>query len=136
MGTLVVEAAQKSGSLITARLAGEQGREVYAVPGSILSPQSKGCHTLLREGARLVETEGDILTELTHFSHPPRTAKPRSLGAEFQSLLKFMGYDPVTMDTLVNRSGLTADEVCSMLSRMELQGVVKTVVGGHYIRVT
>ena len=135
VGTLVVEATASSGSLITARLAGEQGREVYAVPGSILSPQSKGCHALLRDGARLVESEEDVLMELTHFSHPPRS-KPLLVSTEFKPLLKFMGYDPVTIDTLVSRSGLTADEVCSMLSRMELQGVIKTVLGGHYIRVT
>lgn len=136
VGTMVVEATVRSGSLITARLAGEQGREVYAVPGSILSPQSRGCHALLRDGARLVETEEDILTELTHLCRPPLEAsQPSSLPTDFQSLISFMGYDPVTIDVLVRRSGLTTDKVCSMLSRMELQGVVKTVLGGHYIRV-
>lgn len=136
LGTIVVEATERSGSLITARLAGEQGREVYAVPGSILSAQSKGCHALLRDGARLVETEADILKELTHFSPPTcRVGQPPSMDTDLQSLISFMGYDPVTIDTLVRRSGLTADKVCSMLSRMELLGVVKTVPGGRYIRV-
>lgn len=136
VGTLVVEAAKKSGSLITAQLAGEQGREVYAIPGSVLSPQSKGCHSLLRDGARLVETEADILVELGHLNLP--ALQPAQLGAQNDGdevLIQFMGYDPVTIDTLVNRSGLTADKVCSMLSRLELQGVVKTMVGGYYIRV-
>ena len=135
-GTLVVEATSKSGSLITARLAGEQGREVYAIPGSGLSPQSRGCHALLREGAILVESEADILVELGNFdqlaSPLESTATPAK---QNEGLIQYMGYDPVTIDTLVNRSGLTVDEVCSMLSHLEMKGVVKTIVGGYYIRV-
>lgn len=135
-GTIVVEATERSGSLITARFAGEQGREVYAVPGSILSPQSRGCHALLRDGARLVECEEDIVAELTHLGPVSQRAGPSpSLAREFQSLLNHMGYDPVTINVLVARSGLTAEEVCSMLSRMELLGVVRKVLGGNYIRV-
>ncbi len=133
-GTLVVEAAQKSGSLITARLAGEQGREVYAVPGSILSAQSRGCHALLRDGASLVESEEDILTELKHLCPSPHVGSFLSMDPDCQLMLNFMGYDPVAIDTLVRRSGLTAGKVCSMLSRMELQGVIRMGLGGNYIR--
>ena len=135
-GTLVVEAGRNSGSLITARLAGEQGREVYAIPGSVLSSQSKGCHALLKDGAILVENETDILAELGDLDLPAspleQTATPSDQDGE---LIQHMGYDPVTIDTLVNRSGLTVDKVCSMLSHLEVQGAVKTVFGGYYIRV-
>ena len=135
-GTLVVEAASKSGSLITARLAGEQGREVYAVPGSVLSPQSRGCHALLRDGAILVESEADILVELGNFELPVSPLEQTARQArQDEVLIQYMGYDPVTIDTLVSRSGLTVDKVCSMLSHLEVQGVVKTIVGGYYIRV-
>jgi DNA processing protein len=131
----VVEATRRSGSLITARLAGEQGREVYAIPGSILSPQSRGCHALIRDGARLVETEADIFSELGHLG-PDATRTPQSRGSgRTITLLDSMGYDPVAIDTLVERSGLTAGKVSSMLLRLELQGVVKTVTGGHYVRI-
>ena len=135
-GTLVVEAASNSGSLITARLAGEQGREVYAIPGSVLSPQSRGCHKLLKDGAILVENETDILVELGNYDLPALPAE-RSTTSTHQDdgLVKYMGYDPVTIETLVNRSGLTVDKVCAMLSHLEVQGVVKTIVGGYYIRV-
>lgn len=136
VGTLVVEAARRSGSLITARLAGEQGREVYAVPGSVLSPQSRGCHALIRDGACLVETEADIFAELRHLGlAAPESRGPASTGEKPDALIDAMGYDPVTIDTLVNRSGLTADTVSSMLLRMELEGAVKAIAGGHYIRV-
>lgn len=136
VGTLVVEAAQRSGSLITARLAGEQGREVYAVPGSVLSPLSRGCHALIRDGARLVETELDIFAELQHLQLPLHEfSRPESGLDENPLLLSSMGHDPVTIDALVKRSGLTADTVCSMLLRLELEGVVKAMAGGHYIRI-
>ena len=135
VGTLVVEATRRSGSLITARLAGEQGREVYALPGSVLSPQSRGCHALIRDGATLVEHEADIFPELGHFRPTlRRTPNPRGTASE-TTLLNSIGYDPVTIDTLAGQSGLTADKVSSMLLRLELQGVVKAVTGGHYIRV-
>ena len=136
IGTLVVEATERSGSLITARLAGEQGREVLAVPGSVLSPLSRGCHALIRDGAALVESEADVLAEFQRLPLPPTAGSHyRPQTDEFAALLSAAGHDPVTIDTLVRRSGLTADTVCSMLLRLELQGVVKTMPGGHYIRV-
>ena len=135
-GTLVVEATKNSGSLITARLAGEQGREVFTIPGSVLSPQSRGCHTLLRDGAILVESEADILVELGSLDQPASPPEQtKTVTNQNQGLIHYMGYDPVTIDTLVHRSGLTVDKVCSMLSHLEMQGVVKAIVGGYYIRV-
>jgi len=135
-GTLVVEAAERSGSLITARLAGEQGREVYAVPGSILSPLSRGCHSLIRDGAVLVESESDILAEI---GHAPPSVRERELAedpnGDARVLISAMGYDPVAVDTMIQRSGLTADKVCSILLRLEMQGLVKAVTGGHYMRI-
>ena len=135
VGTLVVEAAARSGSLITARLAAEQGREVYAVPGSVLSPMSRGCHALIRDGAGLVETEADILAELGSFNRPRAVAPGPPADNKSALLVETMGYDPVTIDTLVRRSGLTADTVSSMILCLELQGVVKPIQGGHYIRI-
>lgn len=136
VGTLVVEAARRSGSLITARLAGEQGREVFAVPGPVSSPTSRGCHALLKDGARLVETEADIFEELG-YAAPDPAAPTAGPGADVKTspLMACMGRDPVTINTLVQRSGLTADTVSSMILRMELMGVVKSMAGGHYIRV-
>ena len=135
-GTLVVEATRSSGSLITARLAGDQGREVYAMPGSVLSSQSRGCHKLLRDGAILVESEADILVELGNLELTPSPSEQAETStSQNHGLIQHMGYDPVTIDTLVHRSGLTVDKVCSMLSHLEMQGVVKAIVGGYYIRV-
>jgi DNA processing protein len=141
VGTLVVEAARQSGSLITARLALEQGREVFAVPGSIHNPQARGCHQLLRQGAKLVETAQDVLEELgTLVSYVPQAAMqpdPDSdslseLDADYQKVLKCIGHEPTSVDTVVERSGLTADAVCSMLLVLELQGFVAATNGGHY----
>ena len=143
LGVLVVEAACKSGSLITARLAAEQGREVFALPGSIHNPLARGCHQLIREGAKLVEGIGDILEELgslaavSHGSrgaNPPAEGLPTPLPEDQQRLLAALGFEPVSIDTLVARSGLTADRVSSMLMNMELQGRV-TSSGGRYCRV-
>ncbi len=136
IGTLVVEATERSGSLITARTAGDQGREVYAIPGSIHSPLSRGCHTLIRDGAGLVESEDDILGEIGLVELPRR--HPPVEGGRGDSdnlLLSSMGYDPVAIDTIVQRSGLTADKVCSILLRLEMQGLVEAVTGGHYVRI-
>lgn len=154
IGTLVVEAALRSGSLITARLAGEQGREVLAVPGSIHNPVSRGCHQLLREGARLVESVADILQELDFLpaseavrsargsdgggseERPPgSSAETGQVPAEDLHLLELMGYDHVQPDQLIQRSGLTADAVCSILFSLEIQGFIKPVPGGAYVRV-
>ena len=136
IGTLVVEATERSGSLITARFAGEQGRDVYAIPGSILSPLSRGCHALIRDGAGLVESESDILDEIGHQVPPQRESGPTpELNDEAGILISAMGFDPIAVDTMIQRSGLTADKVCAILLRLEMQGLVKSVTGGHYMRV-
>lgn len=141
LGVLVVEAAPKSGSLITARLAADQGREVFALPGSINSPQSKGCHALIRQGGKLVETVTDILEELgplAAFSiQVADAAKPQqevSIPSEFRPLLGAMGHEPASVDSLIERTGLTADVISSMLLQMELQQLVSQCSGGRYMR--
>lgn len=135
MGCLVVEAALRSGSLITARLAAEQGREVFAIPGSIHSPLSRGCHALIRQGAKLVECAEDIYGELRHaVTLPVKTAATENADANLQPLLDFMGFEPVDIDSLVVRSGLTSNRVCAMLLHMELDGYVATLPGGMYQR--
>lgn len=140
LGTLVVEAAARSGSLITARLALEQGREVFAVPGSIRNPLSRGCHALIRDGAKLVETVNDIVEELgplaASAARTPGPAGPAREGpAGHQGILmELMGFDPVPVDVLIERSGLTAEEVSSMLLVLELQGYVVATPGGQVCR--
>lgn len=142
LGTLVVEAAIRSGSLITARCAAEQGREVFAVPGSIHAPQARGCHSLIRQGAKLVETAQDVIEEisaLTPLTRQPRATRqdqrPEIQHPKMTQLLNHLGYDPVTIDILVERSGLTADFISSMLLEMELLGIVEARPGGKYARV-
>lgn len=133
VGCLVVEAALRSGSLITARQAAEQGREVFAIPGSIHSPLSKGCHALIKQGVKLVECAEDILTELKCPNVAlPSQAEPVPTAAPQSPLAAAMGFDPVDINTLVTRSGLTSHEVCAMLLRMELEGQVATLPGGMY----
>ena len=141
LGTLVVEAALRSGSLITARFALEQGREVFAIPGSIHNPLARGCHALIRQGAKLVETAQDIAEELGSLcgacaADPPGEAlpEPGELSLEYRQLLDSMGYDPVSVDELVNRSGLTAKALSSMLLLLELQDYVASSAGGRYVR--
>lgn len=141
LGVLVVEAALQSGSRITARLAAEQGREVFAIPGSIHSPLARGCHALIRQGAKLVETAQDILEELEPLarvaieSNAPRVPPPqRDLEPRLAELLESIGYDPMTVDALVERSGLTADVVSSMLLQLELLGLIAVGAGGNYSR--
>ena len=129
-GCLVVEAAVQSGSLITARLAAEQGRDVFAIPGSIHSPVSRGCHALIRQGAKLVESAQDILEEL-HL--PSVRGTPEILDSD-GVLLQYMGYEPCDVDSLVSRSGLTADTVSAMLLQLELEGRVGSLPGGLYQR--
>ena len=134
-GCLVVEAALASGSLITARSAAEQGREVFAIPGSIHSPVSKGCHALIKSGAKLVESAEDVLTELGGFraSGFASTTQP-SVGLESASLLQHMGHDPVDVDALCVRAGLSAEQVSSELLRLELAGHVAALPGGLFQR--
>jgi DNA processing protein len=130
-GCLVVEAALASGSLITARLAAEQGREVFAIPGSIHSPHSKGCHALIKQGAKLVESAQDLLQELGL----PAPAAPDA-AAPAGGLLAQLGYDACDIDTLCARSGLTANEVSAMLLQLELDGKVASLPGGLYQRIS
>jgi len=131
LGCLVVEASVQSGSLITARMALEQGREVFAVPGSIHSPQSKGCHALIKQGAKLVENAQDILEELGFQS----TASATGIAAE-HPLLLHLGYDPVDAESLAQRSGLTIGELSAILLQLELDGHVSALPGGLYQRIT
>lgn len=132
-GTLVVEAAVKSGSLITARLAAEQGREVFAIPGSIHAPQSRGCHALIRQGAKLVESAQDILEDL-HFTTPAAVdAAVEASGSdhgEEDRLLQTMGYDPVSLDALQARTGLDTAHLQARLLELELSGDVARLPGG------
>jgi DNA processing protein len=132
LGVLVVEAAVDSGSLITAKLAGEQGRDLFAIPGSIHSPLSKGCHALIKQGAKLVESAADVLTEL-RLDVVTATTEPRTADAD-TGLLAWLGHDPCSIDMLVQRSGLTADEVSAMLLQLELEGQVASLPGGRYQR--
>jgi DNA processing protein len=158
LGTLVVEAARQSGSLITARFATEQGREVFAIPGSIHSPLSRGCHQLIRDGAKLVETGDDVLAELkamaaaaafaaargieiapgrpTHepSARPGPAAAAVELDKDYEILLDALGFDPLGVDALVERSGLKSEAVASMLLILELQGAVEARPGGRYCR--
>ncbi|MEO8347130.1 MAG: DNA-processing protein DprA [Betaproteobacteria bacterium] len=135
-GVLVVEAALSSGSLITARYAGEQGREVFAIPGSIHSPLSKGCHKLIREGAKLVETARDILEELGMGGSAMGVARTQTIMASpvEATLLAALGGDPATMDLLVERTGLASDVVMATLIRLELDGQVASLPGALWQR--
>jgi DNA processing protein len=156
LGVLVVEAALQSGSLITARLAAEQGREVFAMPGSIHNPLARGCHRLIRDGARLVESADDIIEELRpqllaaltpgsgalhHAGVPardsgiaPSAPAPVELDEDYRKLLDQLDYQPVAVDTLVERTGLTVDVVSSMLLILELHGFASVAPGGRYTR--
>lgn len=131
-GVLVVEAALASGSLITARLAAEQGREVFAIPGSIHSPVSKGCHALIKQGAKLVETAGDVIAELQGFAPSPATRSKPHISGALDVLLQHMGYDPCDIGTLSTRSGLTPESVSAMLLQLELEGKIGSLPGGFY----
>jgi DNA processing protein len=145
LGTLVVEAAKRSGSLISARLAAEQGREVFAIPGSIHNALSRGCHELIRQGAKLVESADDIVSELgslvghlmqneagTKTKSPQYVAPARD--GEYGMLLRAIGHDPATADQLAAESGLTIEQVSSMLLILELEGEVEALKGGQYFR--
>ena len=150
LGTLVVEAALRSGSLITARLAAEQGREVFAVPGAISNPLAQGCHRLIQQGARLAATPDEIFTELFELysawrgwlavpekpTQPPDTPGNMSmrLDKDYEILLDALGFEPAGVDLLVERTGLRADEVASMLLILELEQHVASYPGGLYVR--
>jgi DNA processing protein len=138
-GCLVVEAALGSGSIITARSAAEQGREVFAVPGSIHSPVSKGTHALIKSGAKLAESAEDVLSELssfrrTGFASTRGAERPSAASAENEPLLDCMGFDPVDVDSLCARAGLPAERVSADLLRLELSGRVAVLPGGLYQR--
>lgn len=145
LGVLVVEAALKSGSLITARLAGEHSREIFAIPGSIHNPLARGCHRLIREGAKLVETANDILEELSpHLQdyisnttpNPTPHSNPSTHTADeaHQQILDAMGFDPVSTDLLVERTGLAPESISSVLLLLEMEGRVSSEPGGLFVQ--
>jgi DNA processing protein len=138
LGLLVVEAAQQSGSLITARLALEQNREVFAIPGSIHNPLARGCNALIRQGAKLVETAEDIFEELVFYNQSHREIEQKNtqigLDLEQQKLLNLIAYNPTTVDTLVQESGWSVDAISSMLLVLELKGYIAAAAGGSYFR--
>ncbi len=138
LGTLVVEAAPKSGSLITARLAMEQNRDVFAVPGSIHNPLSRGCHQLIQQGAKLVQEPVDIIEEYPALLVRTRLQSAQAPGADEPEddagLLKYIAYEPTTVDTLVAVTGLSADAIISRLLALELSGDIATMPGGRYMR--
>ena len=148
LGCLVVEGALSSGSLITARFSADLGREVFALPGSIHSPHSKGCHALIKQGAALVESTNDILEQLNHLDTNDQAStrdasavrqsrihpvfpNPEILGID-HPLLQYIGYDPIDVDTLTERSGLTPGAVSAMLLELELDGRVGGLPRGRY----
>lgn len=138
-GVLVVEAAPQSGSLITARLAGEQGREVFAIPGSIHSPHSRGCHQLIKQGAKLVETAEDIRVELRWPGKSPPTSEdatpPQDAASETADpLLALLGFDPCSLDELAVRSALPIEILNARLLQLELAGDICTLPGGCFQR--
>ena len=145
LGVLVVEAARQSGSLSTARWAGDQNREVFAVPGSIHSPLSKGCHELIRQGATLVEKAEDVLSEFRHVLTQQSLARlcslaraassgPGALDNPAEILLDALGFEPTSVDALLASTGLSSESVASMLLILELEGRIESLPGGRYIR--
>ena len=138
-GTLVIEAALQSGSLITARLAAEQGKEVFAIPGSIHSPQSRGCHLLIKQGAKLVESAQDVLEELqpagTKSLDFAGDSQPQPSPLPDDPLLLAMGFDACSLDALQARTGLATAELQAQLLALELQGELARLPGGQFVRV-
>jgi DNA processing protein len=137
-GVLVVEAARRSGSLISARLASEQGREVFAIPGSIHNPLAHGCHRLIRDGAKLVEQAADVLEELAPLlrlaTREATPTSPAGATAEQRQVLNYVDFAPTSVDCVVERSGLTAASVSAMLLTLELEGSIAAAPGGGYMR--
>jgi len=153
LAVLVIEAGLNSGTLITARKAAEQGRDVFALPGSLHNPMAKGCHRLIREGARLVEKTADIMQELGPVAAElqmeirqrleqaddsreiPATGKESLLDdPEYNAVWKVLAYDPKPVDVIIEQSGLSAREVSSMLLMMELKGLINKQGNGRYVR--
>lgn len=145
LGVLVVEAARQSGSLSTARWAGDQNREVFAVPGSIHSPLSKGCHELIRQGAKLVEKAEDVVSEFRHALTQQSLARLSALARApcagvgamdnpAEILLDALGFEPTSVDALLASTGLSSESVASMLLILELEGRIDSLPGGRYIR--
>ena len=134
----MVEAAVESGSLITARLAAEQGREVFAIPGSIHAAQSRGCHKLIKQGAKLVETVQDVIDELSWQTRQPVAFSPatdaESTGND--SLLDLIGFDPCSLDELASRAGLAIDALSPRLLQLELEGYLASLPGGRIQRLS
>ena len=147
LGVLVVEASLRSGSLITARFAADEGREVFAVPGSVDNVLSRGCHSLIRDGAKLVESAADVLDEFAHLGvlreasgRPDAAAAAGAavgserLGEPARSIIDTIGYDPITLDELVGRTGLTTERLAPILLALELDGRIEVLPGGRYLR--
>ena len=134
LGCLVVEANLKSGSQITARLSAEQGREVFAIPGSIHSPLAKGCHQLIKQGAKLVDSLQDIVEELnlSKAVSAPVAEENSPTNQDQQMLLDAMAYDAISIETLVQLTGLTVSTLSSMLTLLELEGRITGLAGGQY----
>jgi DNA processing protein len=132
LGCLVVEASTQSGSLITARLASEQGKDVFAIPGSIHSPQARGCHALIKQGAKLVESANDIFEELGYALHDIPAANTHSE----HPLFVHLGFEPVDAESLSQRSGLTISELSAILLQLELDGHIASLPGGLYQRIS
>ncbi len=142
MGLLVVEAAKQSGSLISARMALEQNREVFAIPGSIHNPLARGCNALIKEGAKLVETTQDILEELGQFFQQPamqnkdiNTQSQSNLDEQQQKLLNYVLYSPTSVDQLVNETGFSVEIIASHLLILEIQGYIIATNGGTFTRI-
>ena len=146
LGVLVVEASLRSGSLITARFAADEGREVFAVPGSVDSALSRGCHSLIRDGAKLVESVADVLDEIAHLVTLPMPGvemhsvrdgsggRAGNLGTLERSVLDAVGHDPVTLDQLVGYTGMTANRLASTLLALEIDGWLDMLPGNRYVR--
>ncbi len=139
-GVLVVEAALASGSLITARQAAEQGREVFAIPGTIHSPVAKGCHLLIKQGAKLVDDAQDILVELRwndllSGKYDPKSATEVSSIEDTDLVLASLGYDPVSTDALLERIDLPAEQILARLAELEICGAIAAMPGGKYQRI-
>ena len=135
---VVVEASLRSGSLITARLSLEQGKDVFALPGSIQNPLSKGCHKLIQNGAKLIQSAEDVICEMAGHSFTPRLKKSvkttknhAKLDQECKNLLNYVGFEPTTLEQIILRSGISPSKVTTLLLELEMQDYVKMSSGGY-----